>query len=326
MRKNSCITDSFFWNNGGMDARTLNYKHLHYFWMVCRCGGVAKAGERLHVTPQSISGQIRMLEEAVGEALWRRAGRRLELTEIGHLVLEHAERMFNVGEELKDALRDRRGAGRATLRVGVAGSVVKALVYRMLAPALAAPDAPRLDCREGRFQDLLALLAVHQIDLVLSDRPLTGAMHVRGFNHLLTEGGVSFLGVGSLAEPLRAGFPASLDGAPVLLPGRDAALRPRLMAWFDQIRVRPRVVGEFDDTAVMKAFGQAGAGIFPMPALIADEISLQYHVDLVGRTDEVAQQLYAVSVERRLTHPAVVAISEAARAQQALQNRSNSPR
>jgi LysR family transcriptional activator of nhaA len=291
----------------------LNYKHLHYFWVVAKSGGVAKAGERLHVTPQSISTQMRQLESVIGAPLWRRAGRRLELTETGHLVLEHAERMFEVGEALKDALRGQRGGGSGLFRVGVTGSVVKVVAYRMLEPALAMRPAPRMLCREGRFNELLSLLAVHELDLVLSDRPLPASMHVRGFNHLLLESGVTFLAASTVAKPRIGAFPHSPDGAPMLLPGGDSAVRAQLVAWFDRLRIQPRVVADFDDTAVMKAFGQGGAGMFPMPTIVAAETAAQYRVVPVGRTDDVRYQLYAVSTERRLTHPAVVAIRDAAR-------------
>ena len=168
----------------------LNYKHLHYFWMIAKCGGVAKAGERLHVTPQSISTQIRLLENSIGNPLWRRAGRKLELTETGHLVMDYADRLFSVGEELKDALRSGAGAAQTHFRIGVADVVAKTMAHRLIQPALALPHPPRLSCREGRFADLLAQLAIHKLDLVISDRPMHTAMNVRGYNHLLLECGV----------------------------------------------------------------------------------------------------------------------------------------
>jgi len=294
----------------------LNYKHLHYFWVVARSGGVAKAGAQLHVTPQSISTQMRQLETVIGDRLWRRAGRKLELTETGHLVLEHAERMFGVGEALKDALRDRKGQGGGVLRIGVTGAVVKVVAYRTIAPVLLLKPAPRLLCREGRFTELLALLAVHELDLVISDRPMPSAMGVRGFNHLLSESGVTFLAAPPLAKPLLRNFPHSLVGAPMLLPGGDTAVRPKMLGWFERMGVAPRVVGDFDDTAVMKAFGQAGAGVFPMPTAVAAETAQQFKVVPVGRTDDVRYQLYAVSTERHLANPAVLAIRDAARAAQ----------
>lgn len=291
-----------------------NYKHLHYFWVVAKCGGVAKAGEKLHVTPQSISTQMRQLEADVGDTLWRRAGRKLELTDTGHFVLEYAERLFSVGEELRDALNGRRGAaGGGLVRVGVLDSVVKVVAWRITAPVLSLPKPPRLHIREGRMNELLALLAVHELDLVLSDRPMPGTTHVRGFNHKLVESGVTFLARPAIARPLLRGFPHSLQDAPMLMPGGDSALREQLARWFDRQAIHPRVVAEFDDTALMKTFGQGGAGVFPMPTMVAEETSKQFHVVPVGRTDDVAYQVYALTTERRLKHPAVVAISEAAR-------------
>jgi len=291
----------------------LNYKHLHYFWMVAKSGGVAKAGERLHVTPQSISGQIRLLEASIGGPLWRRSGRKLELTETGHMVFDYADRLFTVGEQLKEALHSTSGTVSSSFRVGVSGAVVKVVAYQLLKPVLHTDPVPRLLCREGRFTDLLSLLAVHQLELVLSDRPMHASMNVRGFNHLLEECGVSFLAVGSLARKLRRGFPKSLENAPLLMPGDDTAVRPRLTRWLDSLRISPRVVGDFDDTAVMKAFGSGGAGVFMMPSTVADETAAQFKVEVIGSVDEVSYQTFAISGERRLKHPAVVAISEAAK-------------
>lgn len=290
----------------------LNYKHLHYFWVVAKSGGVARAGEKLHVTPQSISTQIRQLEEAIGSTLWRRAGRKLELTDTGNLVLEYAERLFTVGEALKDALRERPTAARSVFRVGVTGSVVKVVAYRLVEPVLRMDPPPRLLCREGRLQELLALLAVHELDLVVSDRPMHSSMNVRGFNHLLVECGVTFLAAPPLARRMRGRFPHGMDGAPMLLPGGDSAVRPQLLAWFDTVGVRPDVIGDFDDTAVMKAFGQAGAGIFVMPTMVAKETAKQFGVLPIGSTDKVLHQVYAVTAERRLSNPAVLAIQAAA--------------
>lgn len=288
--------------------QNLNYKHLHYFWVVAKSGGVAKAGEQLHVTPQSISGQIRLLEAAIGGPLWRRAGRKLELTDTGHLVLDFADRLFAVGEQLKDALRDRQGSQSATFRVGVSGAVVKTVAHKLIAPALAVPNAPRLECREGRFTDLLALLAVHKLDLVLSDRPMHSSMNVRGYNHLLEESGVTFLAVKSMATTLRRGFPQSLNEAPMLLPGDDSAVRARLLRWFDGLNLHPRIVGDFDDTAVMKAFGSAGSGVFAMPTSVAKETAALFRLVVVGQTDDVLYKTFAISGERRIRHPGVAAI------------------
>jgi LysR family transcriptional regulator, transcriptional activator of nhaA len=291
----------------------INYKHLHYFWMIAKCGGVAKAGERLHVTPQSISTQIRQLEGTIGSPLWRRAGRTLELTDTGHLVMDYADRLFTVGEELKDALRAGAGAGHSHFRIGVADVVAKTMAHRLIAPALSLAQPPHLSCREGRFADLLAQLAIHKLDLVISDRPMHTAMNVRGYNHLLLECGVSFLALPELAKTLKKNFPLSLNQAPYLMPGDDAAVRPRLISWFDKQHIEPKVVADFDDTALMKAFGQAGAGVFAIPTFVATEVAKQLGLQIVGSTADVQEQVYAVTSERRIKHPAAAAISESAK-------------
>lgn len=291
--------------------RGFNYKHLYYFWVITKSGGVAKAGEQLHVTPQSMSTQIRQLESDIGEPLWRRVGRRLELTEMGHLVFDYADRLFTVGEELRDALRDRQSGNYAqAFRVGITGSVVRVLAWQLLKPVLSLPSRLRLVCREGRFNELLSLLAVHELDLVISDRPLTKALNVRGFNHELLESGATVLARPTLARRAARTFPHSLDLLPLLLPGGDTAIRPQLMRWFDQLKVRPQIIGEFDDTALIKVFGQAGAGAFVMPTVVADQTIEQFQVMAVGHTESVRYQIFAISPERTLSHPAVQAISE----------------
>ena len=292
--------------------RPLNYKHLHYFWVVAKTGGVARAGEQLHLTPQSISGQLRVLEEALGEKLLRRVGRNLELTDVGRLVLSYADEIFTLGEELQAAL----GAGVAgrslQFRVGVADMVPKSLAYHLLEPAMALPETLRIVAREGRLASLLADLAVHKLDLVISDRPMPPTLNVRGFNHLLGECGMTFLASARLARKYGDDFPRSLDGAPLLLPGEDAAVRLKLMRWLEMLRIRPRITGEFDDGALLKAFGRAGVGIFAVPAVIAAQAEKEFDVVAIGHTDEVTEQFYAISAERRLTHPAVVAIRNTA--------------
>ena len=291
----------------------INYKHLHYFWMIAKCGGVAKAGERLHVTPQSISTQIRQLEGNIGSPLWRRAGRKLELTDTGQLVMDYADRLFTVGEELKDALRAGAGVGQSHFKIGVTDAVTKTMAHLLIAPALALPNPPRLSCREGRFADLLAQLAIHKLDLVISDRPMHTAMNVRGYNHLLVECGISFLAPAAVAKTLKKGFPHSLHHVPFLMPSDDAAVRPRLISWFDKQHIEPKVVADFDDTALMKAFGQAGAGVFSIPSFVAPDVAEQLGMHIVGSTADVQEQVYAVTSERRITHPAAAAISQAAK-------------
>jgi LysR family transcriptional regulator, transcriptional activator of nhaA len=290
----------------------LNIKHLQYFWAVAKHGGVARASERLHLTPQSISGQVGLLETAIGEPLLRRVGRTLELTETGRLVFEHADRMFSAADDLKAALRDRPLEAAPPLRVGVADVVVKSLAYRMLSPALSMKPAPRLFCRDGRLAELLGELAIHRLDLVLSDRPMPSGLHVIGFSHLLGACGVSFLARSPLAARLGPRFPECLNGAPLLLPGEDSAMRPRLVQWLQDQGIEPRVVGEFEDSALLKAFGEAGVGVFVMPSVVANRIARQYGVTEVGRTPDVVEQVYAISAERRITHQAVQTISRSA--------------
>ena len=290
----------------------LNYKHLHYFWVVAKTGGVARAGEQLHLTPQSISGQLRLLEEALGEKLLRRAGRNLELTDAGRLVLSYADEIFTIGQELQAALGEGLAGRPLQFRVGVADMVPKSVAYHLLEPAMALPETLRIVGREGRLASLLADLAVHKLDLVISDRAMPSTLNVRGFNHLLGECGITFLASANLARQYGGNFPRGLDGAPLLLPGEDAAVRLRLMRWFEAQRIRPRIVGEFDDGALLKAFGRAGVGIFAVPSVIGAETEKEFDVVAIGQTDDVTEQFYAISAERRLTHPAVVAIRNAA--------------
>ncbi len=293
--------------------RDLNYKHLHYFWVVAKAGGVARASERLHLTPQAISGQLRMLEDALGSALFRRVGRNLELTDTGRVVLGYAEEIFALGEELQDAMQHGPAGLTQEFRVGIGDMVAKSVVYRLLEPALRLPQPQRIICREGRLVDLLGELAIHRLDLVIADRPMPSNVNIRGFNHLLGECGITFFAAPALAANCKGPFPHNLDGTPLLLPGPDSAVRPRLVSWLQHKKIRPRIVGEFDDGALLKAFGQAGTGVFAAPSVLAGEVARQYGVVPLGETGEVTEQFYAISVERRLSHPAVVSVSSAAR-------------
>jgi len=292
----------------------INYKHLHYFWVVAKQGGIARASERLHLTPQTISGQISLLEESLGENLFKKVGRNLELTEIGRMVLSYADEIFSLGIELEDAMHNLPSERPMGFRVGVAEVVPKTIAYRLLAPAMALPDPVRIVCKENSIDNLLGELALHRIDMVISDVPIPAGLNVRGYNHVLGECGVSFLAVPKLASSLRKQFPQSLNGAPLLLPTEINMVQARLLKWLDGLHIHPRIVGEFDDSALMKVFGQAGAGIFIAPSAIADEVAKHYGVQIIGSTEEVREQFYAISVERKLSHPAVVAITETARA------------
>ncbi|WP_293778957.1 transcriptional activator NhaR [uncultured Oxalicibacterium sp.] len=291
----------------------INYKHLHYFWVVAKSGGIGRASERLHLTPQTISGQISSFEDMLGYPLFNRVGRRLELNDAGRVVLSYADEIFTIGEELQEILRTRPDGLPMQFRVGVADAVPKAIAYLLLEPSMELPDSLRLVCREGTLTDLLADLAIHRLDIVIADSPMPANIDVRGYNHLLGECGVSFFAADGLAKQYKKGFPKSLDGAPFLMPGELAAVRPRLLRWFEKERVHPRIVGEFDDGALLQAFGEAGKGIFAAPSAVADQLRKQSGVTELGSTNLVTEQFYAISVERQLTHPAVVAISSAAR-------------
>ena len=290
----------------------MNLRHLRNFWTVARMGGVARAAERLDLTPQTVSGQVRQLEEDLGVALFRPAGRGLELTEAGRMALSYADEILQLGDEMKSALVSRQRQPLPVLRVGIADVLPKTIAYRLLAPVGQLPDPIRLVCREGRIDMLLAELALHRLDLVLADRPLPSGLAIRGYSHKLGESGLAFFGVTQLNPGART-FPALLDEAPLLLPGVEAATRGHIDRWLSDQRLSPRIVGEFDDGALMKAFGQAGVGYFPAPALLAEEICARYGVECVGASNEMTEAFWAISVERRVNHPAIKVVIEAAR-------------
>ena len=291
----------------------MNYKHLYYFWTVAKAGSITRASEQLHLTPQTISGQLSLFENVLGETLFDRSRRRFALTDAGRTVLGYAEEIFSLGKELEEVLHHRPGGRPLQFRVGVSDAVPKALAYKLIEPALRATEKSRIVCREGKVAGLMAELAIHQLDIVIADSPMPPRIDVKAFNHLLGECGLTFFATSRLAKEFLGDFPQRLNGAPLLLPGDDVAVRPKLIRWFDQNRIRPRIAGEFDDGALMAAFGQAGAGIFSAPSAIAEQIREQYGVEIIGATGEITESFYAISVERRLSHPAVVAISEAAR-------------
>ncbi len=291
----------------------VNYKHLHYFWAVAREGGVARASERLHLTPQTISGQLSLLEEHLGVDLFTRVGRNLELTETGRLVLSYADEIFSLGGELEEVIHQLPEDRPQLFRVGVVDVLPKSIAHRILEPALQMSESVRMICREASLDMLLAELTVHRLDLVLADRPIPPTVSTRGFSHKLGECAVSFFATKKLEKRLKGDFPACLDGAPLLLPSSGNQLRSRIDQWLDKHRLYPRVIAEFDDSALMKAFGQEGAGIFIAPAAIEAEVERQYQVTAIGQVDEVKEYFYAISVERRVTHPVVSVVMESAR-------------
>ena len=294
----------------------MNFKHLHYFWVTAKAGGIMRAGEQLHTTPQTLSGQIKLLEDWLGRKLFRKSGRQLELTEEGRLALGYADQIFALGSELEAAVRQARAGQRVLdFRVGVADSVAKSVAYRLLEPALNLAEPVRLICSEGKFPDLLAQLALQRLDLVLADEPMSKRINVKAFNHPLGSTAMSFFAAPALKAQLKGPFPQCLNDMPMLIQGAAASVRQQLEGWLTRHDVHPRILGEFDDGALMTAFGREGRGVFMAPSVLEAETVAQFGVELIGRSDELVEEFYAVSVERRITHPCVVAITDAARGQ-----------
>jgi LysR family transcriptional regulator, transcriptional activator of nhaA len=293
-------------------VRHLNYNHLLYFWSVARQGSIAKASDQLHLTPQTISGQLKLLDEAVGERLFARKGRRLVLSEMGHLVFRYADEIFSLGTELAHVVRGQSVAIPACLNVGIVDSIPKLVTYRILESALSSPTHLRLNCHEGALEPLLAELAVHRLDLVLADRPVPAGLNVRAYHHLLGTSGVTIFGTPLLIKRYRRNFPNCLNAAPFLYPTERHALRSQLASWLDAQDIVPSAIAEFDDSALLKIFGQAGVGLFAGPTAIEKEVCKMYHVGIVGRVSEVQERFYAITPERKIKHPAVTAITRRA--------------
>jgi LysR family transcriptional activator of nhaA len=292
----------------------MNYKHLHYFLQVAKLGGVLRASEQLRLSPQTISGQIQLLEEALGTPLFEKSGRGLALTDAGRMVLGYAEDIFSIGAELEEAVRDHPGKSKLLeFRVGVADAVPKTIACRLIEPAAQLSTPVRIICREWKLDTLLGELAMHRLDLVIADAPIPSAVSVRAFNHRLGGCGVSFFAAPSLFESYKGTFPACLDRAPLVLPAVESAVGQRLRAWLQARSLHPRIVCECDDSALAKEFGRRGLGIFVGPTVLERDIEKKYSVHALGATPEVMEEFFAISVERRITHPCVTAITEAAR-------------
>lgn len=291
----------------------LNYRHLQYFSAVVREGGIRAAAAKLHLTPQTISAQLQQLEHTLGTPLLLRKGRGVEPTEAGRIALRYAEEIFSLGEELAEVLRSGAPERAFVFRVGLLDSIPKSIAHWLLEPVTSLEEPVRLVCRERSFSELLADLAVHRLDLVIADTPYPPGLDVKCFNHPLGGSTLSCFGTAALCRRHRGAFPAMLDGAPLLLPREETAWRRGLLGWLSENGVQPRLSGEFDDTALMKAFGQAGTGFFFAPSVAASEICEQYGLREVGTAGDLRHELYAISVERRITHPAVRAITEHAR-------------
>ncbi len=290
----------------------LNYKHLHYFWVVAKEGGVTRAADKLGVAAQTISGQLSLLERSLGVALLAPAGRGLKLTEAGRTALSYADRIFNLGEQMLEALEDGAGEGSLRLTVGIQDALAKLTAHRLLQPVMSLGKPVRLVCYEGELDELMSDLALHRLDVVLSDRPVASSGSLRVFSHPLGEYAVSFYGAPALAERYTSGFPGSLAGAPVMLPTRTNALRGRLEQWFESNELRPVIAGEFEDAALMETFGRHGLGLFPALSMLGPEIAAQFGALPVGELDGVHEQVFAISGERRIRHPGVEAVLAAA--------------
>jgi len=292
----------------------LNYHHLLYFWVVAKEGSIVRASEELRLAHPTISGQIHRLEENLGEKLFARRGRHLVLTEVGRVAFRYADEIFSLGREFVDTLKGRASGKPLRLTVGVADVLPPSLVRRFLEPAFRLGHAVQIVCRADKsVEEFIAELALHRVDVVIADGPAGPGIPIRAFSHLLGECGTTFFAAARLAASTRRKFPRSLDGTPFLLPGAPSAVRRALEQWFNAQDIHPRVVAEFDDSALAKDFGREGMGIFAAPTVIEAEVRQQYRVRVVGRSEAVRQQFYAISVERKIRHPAVAAVCEAAR-------------
>ena len=283
---------------------SFSYRHLYYFWVVAKEGGVARGAERLGMAVQTVSTQVRELERSLGYALFKPAGRGLALTEAGHAAMRQAEQIFQLGEQLPAVVRDAASATSVRLAVGISEGLPKLVVRRLLLPVLQEPHL-RLLCHEDRFENLIAELALHKLDVVLSDRVAPGNPNLKVYSHSLGSSGLAWYAAPSLWAQARSGFPQSLAGLPVLLPTRHAAVRARIDQWFDRHSLQPRVAGEFEDSALMTTFGAGGLGVFPMAELVDDKLSARYDVRRVGPCEGVEEHFYALGTEKKILHPLV---------------------
>jgi LysR family transcriptional activator of nhaA len=289
-------------------ASPLNYRHLHYFWVTAQEGSFTRAAERLGVAVQTVSAQIGLLERSLGATLLSPQGRRLVPTEAGRIALDHANQIFQLGERLRQAIEDSAEKQPLRLTVGISDALPKLIAYRLLSGATGQPEPVRLVCEEGDFDDLIADLALHRLDVVLTDRPAATSGNLRVYNHALGDCEIALFGTPTLANAVRKGFPHSLNGAPLLLPTRANALRGRLDQWFSVRDLQPRVIGEFEDSALLMTFGRGGLGLFPAPAILAEDIAAEYGAVPAGNLAEVREQFYAITAERRIRHPAIEAL------------------
>jgi LysR family transcriptional activator of nhaA len=294
-----------------MKSTVLNYHHLRYFWVVAREGSVTRAARRLGVAVQTISAQIAQLEQTLGKALLAPQGRRLVPTEAGRLALTYADQIFQLGEHMDAALRESDAGNTLRLAVGISDALPKLIAFRLMEAVFHLPQQVRLICREGEFDTLLAELALHRLDVVLTDRAAQHGGNLRVFSHPLGDFEITLFGAPALAKRYRKGFPGNLGGAPMLLPMRGNALRGQIERWLESLDLQPLIVGEFEDSALLTTFGRAGLGLFPAPSVLGDDIAAQLGAEPVGVLADVREQYYAISNERRIRHPAVEAIRNA---------------
>lgn len=294
----------------------MNFKHLHYFWVAAHAGGIVRAGEQLHISPQTLSGQIKLLEEALDKKLFRKNGRTIELTDAGRLALDYADEIFSLGSELESAVRRENESGtQMRFRVGIADSVPKAVAYRLLEPALNASVSIRMVCHEGKLHALLAQLALHRLDLIIADAPIPADVNIKAFNHRLGRSTLSCFGGQALVQSGRKRFPLSLGKLPVLLPGTESAVRRKLDHWLASHAISPRIVGEFDDGAMAMAFGREGRGLLFAPTVLASQLHTEHDLTVVGQINTIVEEFFAISIERHVSHPAVAMIMDAARSE-----------
>lgn len=286
----------------------LNYHHLLNFWMVAREGSVQRASELLHVTPASVSVQVRQLEKSLGVRLFSKQGRGLVLTEMGKEVLQYAEEIFSTGRELMEMVKGRPVGKPMELRVGVRDVMPKLVAFQLIHPALVIEPPLRLVCREGNMADLIADLAIHKLDVVLSDTALDPLYRIQAHSHKLGASDISIMGQAELAKRYKSGFPQSLDGAPFLVPTQETVLRRQLERWFADHNITPIIRGEFADSAMLKIAGRSGLGLFAVPTIVEDEVRKLYGLASLGKVPGIQEQFFAVSIDRRLKHPGVVAI------------------
>jgi LysR family transcriptional activator of nhaA len=293
----------------------LNYHHLLYFWLVAREGSVSAAAARLRLAQPTLSGQIRTLESMLGERLFEKAGRRLQLTEMGRLVFRFADEIFSLGEELMDTVKRRPTGRRVRLTIGLADVVTKPMAHRLIRPLLEQPDPVLLNVREDSPEKLLASLVANELDVLVLDSPPGPESGVRVVSHRLGESGVVLLATPKLARRFRPRFPRALEGAPFLLPGRTTGLRRGLEQWFERHHIRPLVMGEFDDSALLLEFGHSGSGILAMPSVVEGDVRRRHGLVRVGPVEGIRRELFAVALHRRIAHPAVASLVEHARTQ-----------